>query len=85
MAIGECSVYSKLQAVGGLKGQVCSLAYELAATSRLGALRVSTKVVDHPVMNFVWKVEQSHLVEQGPVADRFKCLAEIQSVELCTV
>jgi len=63
MTIGECSVYSKLQAVGGLKGQVCSLAYKLAATSILDAVRVSTKVVDHPVMNIVWKVEQ------GPVSN----------------
>ena len=47
--------------------------------SILGAVRRSAKVVDHSVINFIWKVEQSHLVEQGPVADRVKLLAEIQS------
>ena len=40
---------------------------------------MSAKVADHPAINFIWKVEQSHLVEQGPVLDRVKCLAEIQS------
>ena len=45
--------------------------------SILGAVRMSAKVVD--LINFIWKVKQSHLVEQGPVADRVKCLAEIQS------
>ena len=37
MAMGECSTYSSLQA-DWLKGQVCSLAYELAATWRWPAL-----------------------------------------------
>jgi len=37
------------------------------------------KVVDLTVINnFIWKVEQSHLVEQVRVADRVKRLTEIQ-------
>ena len=47
--------------------------------SILGAVRMSAEVVDHPVINFIWKVEQSHLVEQDPMADSVKGLAEIQS------
>jgi len=47
--------------------------------SILGAVHMPAKVIDNPVINFVWKVEQCHLVEKGPVADRVKYLAEIQS------
>jgi len=42
MAMGECSVYSSLQA--RLKGKVCSLAYELAATWLWPTLSRWTKV-----------------------------------------